>query len=142
MKKIDFENSRIAAKRFTRHPATAFSFAEGTRFSDSKKAATKSDYKNLLNPKIGALATALAGMPMVSELIDFTLIYETDKRSAWAFACGEMKNVKIIVKKYQIPIELINHHDKSSNDYRELFKVFVDDIWEKKQLIIDQNSSF
>ena len=142
LKIIDFENSRIAAKRFTRHPATAFSFAEGTRFSDSKKAATKSDYKNLLNPKIGALATALAGMPMVSELIDFTLIYETDKRSAWAFACGEMKNVKIIVKKYQIPIELINHHDKSSNDYRELFKVFVDDIWEKKQLIIDQNSSF
>ena len=52
------------------------------------------------------------------------------------------KNVKIIVNKYQIPIELINHHDKSSNDYRELFKVFVDDIWEKKQLIIDQNSSF
>ena len=142
LKIIDFENSRIAAKRFTRHPATAFSFAEGTRFSDSKKAAMKSDYKNLLNPKIGALATALAGMPMVSELIDFTLIYETDKRSAWAFACGEMKNVKIIVKKYQIPIELINHHDKSSNDYRELFKVFVDDIWKKKQVIIDQNSSF
>ena len=36
LKIIDFENSRIAAKRFTRHPATAFSFAEGTRFSDSK----------------------------------------------------------------------------------------------------------
>ena len=82
----------------------------------------KSDYKNLLNPKIGALATALAGMPMVSELIDFTLIYETNKRSAWAFACGEMKNVKIIVKKYQIPIELINHHDKSSNDYRDYLR--------------------
>ena len=102
----------------------------------------KSDYKNLLNPKIGALATALAGMPMVSELIDFTLIYEKDKRSSWAFACGDIKNVKIIVNKYKIPIELINHHDKSSNDYRELFKVFVDYIWEKKQLIIDQNSSF
>ena len=75
-------------------------------------------------------------------MIDFTLIYETKKRSAWAFACGEMKNVKIIVKKYQIPIELINHHDKSSSDYKEEFKAFVDDIWEKKQLIIDQNSSF
>jgi len=43
---------------------------------------------------------------------------------------------------FQSAFELINHHDKSSNDYRELFKVFVDDIWEKKQLIIDQNSSF
>ena len=49
---------------------------------------------------------------------------------------------KIIVKKYQIPIELINHHDKSSSDYKEKFKAFVDDIWEKKELIIDQNSSF
>ena len=141
LKIIDFENSRIAAKRFTRHPAKALSFAQVTRFSDSKKATMKSEYKNLLNPKIGALATALAGMPMVSELIDFTLIYETKKRSAWAFACGEMKNVKIIVKKYQIPIGLINHHDKSSSDYR-VFKVLVDDICEKKQLIIDQNSSF
>ena len=85
LKIIDFENSRIAAKRFTRHPATAFSFAEGTRFSDSKKAAMKSDYKNLLNPKIGALATALAGMPMVSELIDFTLIYEMKQTLSMGF---------------------------------------------------------
>ena len=59
LKIIDFENSRIAAKRFTRHPATAFSFAEGTRFSDSKKAATKSDYKNCSIQKLEHLQLRL-----------------------------------------------------------------------------------
>ena len=39
LKKVDFENAKIAAKRFSRNPSTAFSFAEGTRFNLQKHAA-------------------------------------------------------------------------------------------------------
>ena len=33
LKKLDYENAKKAAKRFSRNPSTAFSFAEGTRFT-------------------------------------------------------------------------------------------------------------
>ena len=99
----DFENTKTAAKKFTRYPTTAFSFAEGTRFTDEKRILQSSPFESLLKPKTGALMTALSGMPMVEELIDFTIIYKTSKRSAWNFACGEMNEIKVIVKCYEIP---------------------------------------
>ena len=33
LKKLDYQNAEIAAKRFSRNPSTAFSFSEGTRFT-------------------------------------------------------------------------------------------------------------
>ena len=36
LKKVDYENAKKAAKRFSRNPSTAFSFAEGTRYTFQK----------------------------------------------------------------------------------------------------------
>ena len=58
LKKVDFENAKIAAKRFSRNPSTAFSFAEGTRFNPQKHAAQESPYSNLLKPKVCLLYTS------------------------------------------------------------------------------------
>ncbi len=44
---------RKAAKRFSRNPSSAFSFAEGTRFTSEKHSAQEL-YSNLLKPKVGA----------------------------------------------------------------------------------------
>lgn len=131
----DFENAKIAAQKFTRYPTTAFSFAEGTRFTNEKRALHSSLFENLLKPKIGALVTALSGMPMVEELIDFTIIYKTSKRSAWDFACGEMKDVKIIVKCYEIPKSILSI-DNDSAVFRTEFRKFIDRIWREKQTLI------
>lgn len=139
LKKIDFENSRIAAKKFSRYPSTAFSFAEGTRYSDEKHEAQSSPYRNLLIPKIGALATALNGMPEVDTILDFTIIYKSKKRSAWAYACGEMKDVKIVIKSYPIPYILKNKGFDEQAQYQEDFKNFIEDIWRKKEQIIKQS---
>jgi 1-acyl-sn-glycerol-3-phosphate acyltransferase len=98
LKKLDYRNAEIAAKRFSRNPSTAFSFAEGTRFTHEKHLAQASPYKNFLTPKIGALAIALKGMPQVNELIDFTVIYSTDKRSTWDFLCGEMRQAQVYAR--------------------------------------------
>ena len=132
----DFENAKIAAQKFTRYPTTAFSFVEGTRFTDKKKDLQSSPFENLLKPKIGALVTALSGMPMVEELIDFTIIYKTSKRSAWDFACGEMKDIKIIVKCYDIPKSILSI-DNDSALFRNEFRKFIDRIWCKKQVLIE-----
>jgi len=136
LKKVDFENAKKAAKRFSRNPSTAFSFAEGTRFNLQKHAAQESPYSNLLKPKVGALAIALSGMPQVNTLVDFTVVYATEKRSTWDFLCGELSKAKVIAKTYALPESLKNRSFEEEEDYRKDFQAFVDAIWLEKQEMI------
>ena len=133
LKKLDYQNAETAAKRFSRNPSTAFSFAEGTRFTHEKHLAQASPYKNFLTPKIGALAIALKGMPQVNELIDFTVIYSTDKRSTWDFLCGEMRQAKVYAKAHEIPETLKGKNFDQEEEYRREFKNFIEKIWKEKQ---------
>ena len=136
LKKVDYENAKKAAKRFSRNPATAFSFAEGTRFTLEKHAAQDSPYTNLLKPKIGALAIALSGMPQVNTLIDFTVVYASKKRSAWNFLCGDLSKAKVVAKTYTLPEGLKNRSFEEDDDYKRSFQIFVDAVWLKKQEMI------
>ena len=136
LKKVDFENAKIAAKRFSRNPSTAFSFPEGTRFTLHKHDAQESPYSNLLKPKIGALAIALSGMPQVNTLVDFTVVYSSEKRSTWDFLCGDLSKAKVVVKTYALPENLKNRSFEEEDNYRRDFQTFVDAIWlEKEQMI-------
>ena len=138
LKKVDFENAKIAAKRFSRNPSSAFSFAEGTRFTSDKHSAQESPYSNLLKPKVGALAIALSGMPQVNTLVDFTVVYATEKRSTWDFLCGDLSKAKVVAKTYALPENLKNRSFEEEDDYRKDFQTFVDAIWlEKQQTIKD-----
>ena len=136
LKRVDYENAKKAAKRFSRNPSTAFSFAEGTRFTPQKHAAQESPYSNLLNPKVGALAIALSGMPQVNTLVDFTVVYATQKRSTWNFLCGDLNKAKVVAKTYALPENLKNRSFEEEDDYRKSFQTFVDAIWLKKQEMI------
>ena len=138
LKKVDFENAKIAAKRFSRNPSTAFSFAEGTRFTRQKHAEQESPYANLLKPKVGALAIALSGMPQVNTLVDFTVVYASKKRSTGDFLCGNLSKAKVVAKTYSLPENLKNRSFEEEDDYRRDFQTFVDPIWlEKEQAIKD-----
>ena len=128
----DYENTIKSCKRLKRAPSTIFSYAEGTRFTSEKHKDQNSSYKNLLEPKIGGLATALSALPESKYLIDFTLIYKTDQRSAWAFLKGDMADVKILVKKFKIPESLKNKSYLDDNEYRIEFKYWIEDIWSHK----------
>ncbi len=138
LKRVDYENAKKAAKRFSRNPSSAFSFAEGTRFTSEKHSAQESPYSNLLKPKVGALAIALSGMPQVNTLIDFTIVYATQKRSTWEFLCGDLSKAKVVAKTYTLPENLKNRSFEEEDDYRKNFQTFVDAIWlEKQQTIKD-----
>ena len=128
----DYENTIKSCKRFLRSPSTIFSYAEGTRFTRDKHKKQNSPYKNLLKPKVGGMATALSAMPKVNTLIDYSLIYKTNKRSAWDFLTGEMRHVKVCVKKYDIPESLKNRNYSTDEKYREDFKVWIESIWAEK----------
>jgi len=136
LNKVDFENAKKAAKRFSRNPSTAFSFAEGTRFTIEKHASQHSPYSDLLKPKIGALAIALSGMPQVDTLVDFTVVYSSNKRSTWDFLCGDLSKAKVVAKAYTIPDDLKNRSFEDKEEYRAKFQNFVNEIWLEKQSLI------
>ena len=133
----DYENTIKSCKRFLRCPSTIFSYAEGTRFTKEKHRNQQSPYNNLLTPKIGGMATALSAMPAINTLVDYSLVYESGKRDAWSFLTGEMKNVKILVKKYDIPEHLKEKNYSADDQYREDFKDWIEDIWAQKDKDIE-----
>ena len=134
----DYENTLKSCKRFLRAPSTIFSYAEGTRFTSEKHKAQNSKYKNLLQPKIGGMATALSAMPEIDTLINFSVVYKSKKRSAWSFLNGEMKDVKVFIKSYKIPENLKNRNYGSDHFYREEFKEWIEEIWDEKDRKIDE----
>ena len=134
----DYENTLKSCKRFLRAPSTIFSYAEGTRFTEEKHRNQNSEYINLLQPKIGGMATALSVMPNIDTLIDFSLVYKSKKRDAWSFLNGEMRDVKVYIKSYKIPDNLKGKNYSNDKVYREEFKEWVEGIWFEKDKKISE----
>ena len=134
----DYENTLLACKRFLRSPSTIFSYAEGTRNNSTKHKAQNSPYKNLLIPRVGGIATALSAMPNIDVLVDYSVVYKSDKRGAWAFLKGDMRDVKVSVKKYNIPEDLKNKNYSTDEEYRKNFKIWIEGIWEEKDKEIER----
>ena len=134
----DYENTLKSCKRFLRAPSTIFSYAEGTRFTEEKHRNQNSEYINLLQPKIGGMATALSAMPNIDTLIDFSLVYKSKKRDAWSFLNGEMRDVKVYIKSYKIPDNLKGKNYSNDETYREEFKEWIEGIWFEKDKKISE----
>ena len=134
----DYKNTLKSCKRFLRTPSTIFSYAEGTRFTDEKHVQQGSKYNNLLEPKIGGMATALSAIPNINTLVDYSVVYKSKKRDAWSFLKGDMKHVKILVKKYKIPDNLKNRNYANDKDYRDEFKDWIESIWVEKDNNIEE----
>ena len=134
----DYENTLLACKRFLMSPSTIFSYAEGTRNNSIKHKAQNSPYKNLLIPRVGGIATALSAMPNIDVLVDYSVVYKSDKRGAWAFLKGDMRDVKVSVKKYNIPEDLKNKNYSTDEEYRKNFKIWIEGIWEEKDKEIER----
>ena len=134
----DYENTLLACKRFQRSPSTIFSYAEGTRNNSTKHQAQNSPYKNLLIPRVGGIATALSAMPNIDVLVDYSVVYKSNKRGAWAFLKGDMRDVKVSVKKYNIPEDLKNKNYSTDEEYRKNFKIWIEGIWEEKDKEIER----
>ena len=134
---VDYDITIKSCKRLRRAPSTICSYAEGTRFTKKKHSLQKSPYKNLLIPKIGGLATALSALPEVKFLIDFTVVYKSDNRSAWSFLKGDMADVKVKVTKHLIPEHLKNKNYLKDEKYRKEFKEWFELIWAQKDTEIE-----
>ena len=140
LKGRDFKEMRKSLNHYSLHPVSVFSYAEGTRFTHKKHAAQESPYNNLLKPKEGGMALALSVIPSIKFLIDITIIYESPKRSFWDYLCGRLKNIKIFVKKIEIPKEFLNEKLAEDDRLRTNFKAWLNNIWKDKDDLISAES--
>ena len=114
-------------------PGTVFSFAEGTRFSEAKQKEENSNFYKLLAPKAGGIAITIATMPYIRNLIDFTIVYQSEKRTFWAFLCGEMSEIRIQAKLKKIPEDFFDRDYSNDEEYRKSIKVWLNDLWKEKE---------
>ena len=132
----DVREMKRALKHYALYPVTVFSFAEGTRFTIKKNLHQKSPFKNLLKPKEGGLATALSLVNEIDSLIDFTIKFDTKKRSFWDYLCGRMNSVKVIIREIKIPAKFLNINLLENKILRSEFKDWLHDIWNEKDTLI------
>ena len=71
-------------------------------------------------------------MTYISDLLDFSIYYESEKRSFWDFLCGKMSNVKIIVQKINIPESFLNRNYSEDQEFRKDLKNWLYNIWKDK----------
>ncbi|TFG61751.1 MAG: hypothetical protein E4H28_08465, partial [Gemmatimonadales bacterium] len=78
-----------------RSPAALMSFAEGTRFTEAKRARLASPFKHLLPPRPGGFTTAFAAVvDDLAGVIDLTLIYP-EPVTFWAFLGGSSEELSV-----------------------------------------------
>ena len=140
LKGRDYKKMKKSLEHYSLHPVSIFSYAEGTRFTEKKHKLQKSEFTNLLKPKEGGMALALSVIPSIKFLIDITIIYESPKRSFWDYLCGRLKNIKIFVKKIEIPKEFLNEKLAEDDRLRSNFKAWLNNIWKDKDDLISAES--
>ena len=135
----DIEKMKKAFKRLSINPGTAFSFAEGTRFTEKKQKDQNSPYNRQLIPKAGGIGITLYTMPYISYLLDFTIRYKSDSRGFWDFLCGKMSEVDIKVRKIDIPDSFLGKDYSSQPEFRQELKDWLNNIWDEKNKFLNLN---
>ena len=135
----DLKQMKNAFKRLEANPGTVFSFAEGTRFTEEKHKAQSSPFTYLLRPKAGGVGVTLSTMPFISTLLDFSISYASETKTFWDFLCGNMSEIRIRVRKLDIPEHLINKDYSTQIEYREELKKWLYEIWESKDNFLNSN---
>ena len=132
----DVIEMKRALKHYALYPVTVFSFAEGTRFTLKKHHNQNSPFKNLLKPKEGGLVTALSLVSKIDSLIDFTIKFDSTKKSFWDYLCGRMNSAKIIIKEIKIPKKFVDENLLENKSLRSEFKEWLNSIWAEKDLLL------
>ncbi len=136
LKGKDFESALRSCEKFKDRPTTIINFSEGTRFTHAKHDRQHSPFRYLLKPKAGGTALVFQAIgDTIDKLVDVTIIYPNDLRSAWDFACGRID--KIIVYVNAIPVsEIPKGNYENDAKFRSEFQQFINGIWLKKDQFI------
>ncbi|MFH2133399.1 MAG: acyltransferase [bacterium] len=140
LKGKDMEITRKACEKFKDLPVSIMNFTEGTRFTKQKHDRQKSPFKHLLKPKAGGIGFVISAMGnQLHYVLDVTIAYPQGKQSFWAFLCGRVNAVNVHIERIPISDDLFGDYmtDKS---YRTSFQQWLNDVWKKKDVYLDQMS--
>ena len=129
----DQEAARRACAKFSLVPTSVMLFAEGTRFSEAKRAAQNSPYRHLLKPKAGGLAVSLNAMgARFRSMIDVTIAYPDGAPSFWDFACGRAGQVVVRMRQLPVPPAFCEADYSRDKAFRTTFHQWLGQQWQAK----------
>lgn len=139
MKGKDLETTRQACKKFRHTPTSVINFVEGTRFSEAKREARKSPYRNLLQPRAGGFAIAISSMgELFGAMLDVTLVYPDGPAKFWDMCCG--RHVEVLIHVRQRPVDewLVQGDYENDRQFRRKVHTWLGEIWQEKDELIQQ----
>jgi len=129
----DLETTRKACEHYRNVPVTILNFLEGTRFTKAKHDKQESPYFNLLRPKAGGMALALAALgEKINSLLDVTIVYPEGAKGFWDFLAGRVQQVVIEVRSLTIPHELYAGSYEDDPAFRKRFQDWIAQLWAEK----------
>ena len=136
----DIEATRRACEKFATVPVSVMNFVEGTRFTPEKHAHQQSPFPHLLRPKAGGVAFVLETMgELLQAIVDVTIVYPRGKPTMSDLVCGRVREVRVIVRRLEIPTEMLGGSYEDDPVFRERFQAWINGLWvEKDRLLSDQ----
>ena len=135
----DLESTRRACEKFRDTPTSVINFVEGTRYSEEKKQRRASTFENLLPPRAGGIALAMASMgDMFDAILDVTIVYPSGAAQFWAMVCGEFDHVIVDIKKRPVEAWLLDGDYQEDREYRRQFHQWLTRMWEEKDQLITE----
>jgi 1-acyl-sn-glycerol-3-phosphate acyltransferase len=128
----DLITTRKACAKFKHKPVSVMNFIEGTRFTDKKHHKQNSPFQYLLKPKSGGISFVLDAMgEHLSQIVDVTICYPDGIPNFSDFLSGQIDNVCVDIKTYDINKEL-GHINFSDRNDRILFQKWLTEFWHAK----------
>lgn len=133
----DRESTRKACEKFSHMPVSVMNFAEGTRYTQGKHDAQKSEYRHLLRPRAGGVAFVLDAMDEgLHAILDVTIVYPNRPGSMMDLIAGRVRDIRVLVRERPISGELRGDYENDAA-FREKFQAWINRLWRDKDAVID-----
>ncbi len=141
LKGKDLETTRKACEKFQDMPTSVMNFFEGTRFTQEKHDKQQSPYRNLLKPKSGGTAFALAAMQgKLHRFLDITLIYPPNSPTHIIdFLGGRIPQITVIINQRTVPEWASQGDYQEDPEFRQRFQQWITSLWQEKDQLIDKH---
>ena len=134
----DLRATRRACERFKESPTSVLNFVEGTRFTPAKRAAGGSPHRHLLTPRAGGIAFVLGALgPVLTELLDVTIVYPDGAGGFWDLCAGRVRQVVLEVERRALPAWLSEGDYVEDAAFRARFQEWLAALWRAKDERLD-----
>lgn len=133
----DIEATRRACKKFRDLPVAVMNFAEGTRFTENKRAQQASPFRHLLRPKAGGVAFVLNAMgDALHSILDVTIIYPNGRPTLVDLLADRIGEIRVHIRERPIPAHLADGDYQNDAALRERVQAWMNGVWAEKDALV------